>query len=201
MSSKIIAFAVVLAVALALFGWSCYRRFRLVARGRPEDRFNNVGQRLQSMLVYAFGQRRVLNRRFGLNHFVIFWTFMVLLLANGEFLLNGLAPDFIGYSRLPEGAYRVLSFVFDVASALALVAVSVAIIRRAFFAPPHIGRLSRDAAVVLLMIAVLMLAFFGLSSTKIALGSADAPKFAPISSAVAYAFLSGASVEWLISLG
>ncbi|MDP3062033.1 MAG: (Fe-S)-binding protein, partial [Chloroflexota bacterium] len=193
MSSNIIAFAVVLVVALALFGWSCYKRFRLVARGRPEDRFNSVGRRLQNMLLYAFAQRRVLNRRFGLNHFVVFWTFLVLLLANGEFLLNGLAPDYISFSRLPAGAYHVLSFIFDVASAFALLAVCVAIIRRAFFAPPNIGRLSRDASAILVMIAVLMVASFGLNATKIAEGGADAPTYAPISSFAASAFLSGAS--------
>mgnify|MGYP005849960009 CR=1 FL=1 len=200
MSANVIVFAATLAVALALFGWSCYRRFRLVACGRPENRFDHVGQRLRSMFVYAFAQRRVLGRRYGLNHLVLFWAFLILLVANAEFLLNGLAPE-IGFWRLPEGAYRALTLLFDAASALALLAVGVALVRRAFFAPPHIAKLSRDASVILLLIAVLMVAFFGLNATKIAAGDAHAPQLAPISSAVAYALLSGASAEWLAGLG
>ena len=51
----VIVFAIVLAVALALFAWSCYQRFRLVAYGKPENRFDNLGRRLRNMFVYAFG--------------------------------------------------------------------------------------------------------------------------------------------------
>ncbi len=189
-------------VALALFGWSCYARFRLVARGRPEDRFSNVGQRLRSMLLYAFGQRRVIQRRYGLNHFVIFWAFLILLIANAEFLLNGLAPEAISFANLPAGVHGVLSFVFDVVSTLALLAVCIAVVRRTFFASAHIGKLSRDALVILVMIGVLMIAYLGLNATKIASFGVAAVPYAPISSLLAAVFLLlGAPGEWLAGLG
>lgn len=200
MSSRMIVFAVVLVFALAFFGWSCYKRFHLLTRGRPEDRFDNLGRRFQSMLLYAFGQRRVVGRRYGWNHFVIFWAFLILLVANTEFLLSGLAPDYIGFWRLPEGIYSVLSVVFDVTSALALLAVALAFVRRLFFAPPYIDKLSRDATLILAMIALLMVAYFGLNAAKIAQGGAEAPKYAPISGAIAQTFLSGAPTASLAVL-
>ncbi|MHB1134763.1 MAG: (Fe-S)-binding protein [Chloroflexota bacterium] len=201
MSNNVIAFAFILVAALGLFIWSSYRRFSLVTVGKPENRFDNLGQRLGSMLLFAFGQRRVVARRYGWNHFVIFWAFMILLVANAEFLLAGLAPDYIGFWRLPAGLFWALSLLFDVVSALALVAVAVALIRRAFFAPPYIARLSFDATAILAMIGVLMIAFFGLNASKVALGGADAPTGAFISGALAGAFLTGAAEATLATLG
>ena len=82
MTPNFTIYAPILAASLLFFCWSCYKRLALVAVGRPEDRFENKGQRLQNVLRYAFGQKRVVARPFGLNHAVIFWAFMILLIAN-----------------------------------------------------------------------------------------------------------------------
>ena len=70
MSANVIVFAIVFTVAIAFFAWSCFKRFRLVALGRPDERFDNIGRRIWSMLVYPFTQRCTITRRyvFGLNH-------------------------------------------------------------------------------------------------------------------------------------
>jgi len=196
-SPNLAIYAVVFAAAWALFGWSCYRRFGLMMLGRSENRFNKIAKRIWSMLVYAFGQRRVVSRRFGLNHFVLFWCFLILLIANTEFMLHGLFPDYISFSRLPHGAYYTLNFIFDVVSALALVSVCAAIVRRAFFAPPYIGGLSRDAVTILLAVGALMIAYFGLHGVQVAQGGEDVPRYAPVSSFVASTFMSGASAGTL----
>jgi len=193
MSSNVIIFLVVFILAMVLFGWSCFRRFRLVTLGRAENRFNDIGKRIGNMLLYAFGQRRVVSRVFGFNHFVLFWCFLTLLFANTVFLLNGLFPDYITLSRLPTGAYYTLAFIFDLVSVLALLAVVVALIRRAAFASPHIGGLSRDAVTILGLVAILMIAFFGMHASEIAQGSEAAVAYMPVSSFAAATFLSGVS--------
>jgi Fe-S oxidoreductase/nitrate reductase gamma subunit len=198
-STNIIAFIAVFVIAAALFGWSCYQRFRLVTLGKPEHRFNDVAKRIRGVVFYAFGQRCTVSHgyRFGLNHLVLFWCFIILLIANTEFLLNGLSPDYISFSRLPHGAYYTLSFIFDVLSVLALIAVCIAIIRRLFFAPSYIEARTRDAFTILGLIAVLMIAFFGLHASKIAQGTETAARYMPISNFVASNFLSGVSTESL----
>jgi len=192
-SANVIIFIVVLILAMVLFGWGCFRRFRLVALGKAENRFNEVGKRIWNMLFYAFGQRRVVSRVFGFNHFVLFWCFLTLLFANTEFLLNGVFPDYVDFSRLPAGAYYTLSLIFDLVSLFALLAVCAAVIRRAAFAPPHIGGLSRDAVTILGLVAVLMIAFFGMHASEIAQGSEEAAAYMPVSSFAAATFLSGVS--------
>src|SRR4030042_699246 len=109
MSGTVIAFIVILVLAVAFFAFSCYRRFGLVLKGRPDNRFNAIGKRFWNMIYYAFGQKRVVSKPFGINHFVLFWAFMILLISNTEFLLNGLAPNTISFARLPDGAYFTLS--------------------------------------------------------------------------------------------
>ena len=199
MSPNLAIFIAIFVFSIAFFGWSCFRRFRLVLLGRAENRFTNVGKRIQGMLYYAFAQRCTVSHgyRFGLNHFVLFWCFTILLIANTEFLFNGLFPDYISFSRLPHGAYYTLSFIFDIVSVLALIVVCIAIIRRLAFAPSYIEARSRDAFTILVLIAVLMIAFFGLQASRIAQGSEEAALYMPISNFAASAFLSHVSTGGL----
>jgi Fe-S oxidoreductase len=205
LSTTVIVFIIVFVLAVAFFLYSCYQRFGLVIKGKPENRFNAFGRRLWNMLFYAFGQRRVVKKPFGVNHFVLFWAFMLLLFSNGEFLLNGLAPNVISYSRLPDGAYFTLTYIFDIVSLLALLAVISAIIRRFTYPPPYTEARGRDAFVILGMVGGLMIAYFGLKASNIVGGTERAAAYMPISNFIANHILSGisapgtaASVFWWI---
>jgi Fe-S oxidoreductase len=195
MTATVTAFIIVFIAAMFLFAYSCYRRFSLVLKGRPDNRFDAPIRRIGNMLFYAFGQRRVIKKPFGINHFVLFWAFMVLLIANTEFLLNGLAPNVIDLSRLPDGAYFTLACIFDIVSALALLSVILAVIRRFTFPPPYTEAKSRDAFIILSMVAVLMIAFFGMHGSKINLDPAvgRAASYMPISNWVGTSILGGLS--------
>lgn len=197
MSSNAWIFAIVFVAALAFFAWSCYKRFRLVTLGKKENRFNKVGKRIWNMLFYAFGQRRVISKPFGFNHFVLFWSFIILLIANAEFLLNGLFPDYISLSSLPDGAYYTLAFIFDLVSLFALLSVCVAVTRRLAFPPPNIEARSRDAFIILSLVGILMLAFFGLHAAEIAFVN-EAAWYRPISNFLAFTVFSTATQVCLL---
>ncbi len=200
MTFNIIMFSVVVTIAILLFGWSCYQRFRLLTLGEAENRFDNIGKRIWNLMVYPFAQRCSVTRRypFGWNHAILFWCFMLLLVANTEFLLHGVFPDYISLSRLPDGAYYTLAFIFEIVSLLALLAVCTAVIRRLFFPPSYIDARNRDAFTILALIAVLMIAFFGMHASEIAQGSEGAARYMPVSGFVASAFLSGVSQGSLV---
>lgn len=161
-------FTPLLIAALAVFAWGCWKRFSLISLGQAEERFDNIGTRIHEMLLYAFGQKRVLAKPFGLNHFIIFWSFLILLVANTEFILNGLFPHTIKLIRLPFELYVTLAFMIDIASLLALLAVSVAAVRR-IIAPPYPEARTLDAFFILGLIAILMLASYGLNATELAI--------------------------------
>ena len=181
-------FVPLLISSLILFAWSCYRRLSLVALGAEDDRLTPPGGRIGAALHYAFGQKRVLSRPFGANHAVIFWAFLILAAANGEFLLHGIFPG-ISLSMLPPAMYGALALVFDLVSLLALLAVGIAVVRR-IVAPPYVGARTGEAFAILGMIALLMLAFFGVHGAEIALGNETAAGSMPVSRYVA-ALLSG----------
>ncbi len=160
-------FAPLLFACLVIFAFSCWRRLSLISLGKPEKRCDNLGVRFTEMLLYAFGQKRVLAKPFGINHFIIFWSFLILLVANTEFILNGLFPHSIKLIKLPFELYVPLAFMIDIASLLALTAVAVAAVRR-LFAPPFPEARTPEAFFILSLIAILMLATFALNATELA---------------------------------
>ena len=168
-----------LSLSLGFFCFSCYRRLGLVAAGTSEFRLDRPFDRFLQMLVYAFGQKRVIKRPFGINHGVIFWAFLVLALANGEFLVAGAFPS-LSFALLPEPIHGALFFAFDFCSLATLAAVTLAALRRTF-KPPFEGARSFEAYFILSMIALLMLAYFGMHGADIALGLAPASATAPVS--------------------
>jgi Fe-S oxidoreductase len=189
MSPNPTLFSILLAAALIFFVWSCYRRFSLVTLGKPEDRFDHLGLRIWDMLLYAFGQKRVVEKPFGINHFVIFWSFIILLIANGEFLVRGVFPQ-LGLSLLPAQIYHALLIAFDIVSLLTLVSITLSFGRRIFFPPPYMSTAyvkarSPEAFLILSFIALLMLAYFCLHGAEIALGQEEAAGYMPVSSFVA----------------
>ncbi|AMV73886.1 heterodisulfide reductase-related iron-sulfur binding cluster [Desulfuromonas carbonis] len=189
MSSQQMIFIPLFLTALVAFAYSCYQRFAILAIAQPEDRSSQPGKRFQAMLRYAIGQRRVVKRPFGINHLLIFWSFLILLLANGEFLLAGIFPA-VRLSLLPAGLYHPLVLSFELVSLLTLVCVALAAARRLFFAPAYLSSSyasarSGEAFVILAFIAALMLAFFYLHAAEIASGQEAAAAWMPVSGALA----------------
>ncbi len=158
-------FAPIFIAATALFLWSCWKRLSLTALGRTDNRLHDIGQRIGDTLAYAFAQRRVLAKPSGLIHLAIFWCFLVLMVANAEFLLHGLFPA-ISFSSLPDGLFGPVLQIIDAVSLITLAAVTAAAIRRAV-APPYPEARTFEAFFILMLIAVLMLASFGVNAAKI----------------------------------
>ena len=180
-------FVAVFAASVLSFLFSCYQRLQLIRMGAAEERCDDPGGRLAGVFRYAFAQKRVLNRPYGLNHFLLFWAFLLLLLANGEFLVEGLFPG-VSLALLPAPLYRFLGLLFDIFSAVSLACVLVACARRLFFPPEYLGNdytkpASFEALLILSLIGTLMLAFFLLTGAGIAMG--EAGSWRPVSSAVA----------------
>jgi Fe-S oxidoreductase len=197
-------FCLLLTASIVIFAWNCYRRFGLITLGRYEDRFSYFFKRIWAMLFYAFGQKRVVSRIFGFNHFVIFWSFIILLIANTEFLLHGLFPS-ISLSNLPANVYHPLSFILEIISLLTLISILIAFSRRIFFPPaylstPYVKAKGFEAFLILTFIALLMIAFFGMHAADIAAGKEIADNHKPISSFIAGS-LAGTSLSGLEFLG
>ena len=80
-------FYTMIAVALALFARRAVYLVRLLTKGQPMVRWDQVPARVGRVIVYVFAQARLLANDFwpGLMHATIFWGFVVLTLGTIEF--------------------------------------------------------------------------------------------------------------------
>ncbi len=194
---KRVVFAALLLVALGAFAWTSRRYLRMILAGRPEPRFDRVGDRLRSVLEYFLGQKKVAEqvqipsrRAPGLvsaigsrYHLLIFWGFLIITVGTAELLIQGLFPGFSWGLLIGDRAAGVLDTVIDVSNLVVLAMLAFAFIRRIVLQPRLIP-MSRDAGLILGGIAVLMITHFGTHAFGAASGGVR-PTDRPISMALA----------------
>ncbi len=74
-----VIFAIVLVTAWVIFGLRVRTLVGLMRSGRPENRFDRIGDRIKFFLLMVLGQRGVLRDPLpGLAHFFTFWGFIII---------------------------------------------------------------------------------------------------------------------------
>lgn len=175
-------FAVLCIAAVLFFLRNVFRLIAMICLGRWENRFDHLWSRFCGMLVYGFGQLRVVSEKFGINHFLLFWGFIVLAAVNSEFFIAGVFPEF-SWKFIGAIPYGCLMFLADIMSLIVLVCVAVAVFRRVFVRPAHIDS-TYDAYLILSLVASLMIAFFGMNAAEAKIGALRAASWMPISNAL-----------------
>ncbi|HON84699.1 MAG TPA: (Fe-S)-binding protein [Syntrophorhabdaceae bacterium] len=160
-------FAVLVIIALLIFLRRIYTLVNFITLGRWEHRFDRLWERFKGMIYYGFLQKRVIQKTFGLNHLMLFWGFLVLLPINAEFVISGLFPKFT-LAFIGDTSYTILSLLADIMSAVVLLAVVFASIRRLFFKPQYLES-TAEAYIILSTVGLLMVAYFGLNITALGL--------------------------------
>ncbi len=157
MASQIIALTL-LAIAAFVFFRRAIKLFHYLKAARYLDRFDQPGERLKGVFIYAFGQKRLLKRAYGGTlHVLIFWGFCVLSIANLTLIVRGIVGRDFNFPLLAQdqilGApYNAIKEVFIV---LVLVGVGLAFFRRLVLKPAF-PEPSADALLILSLIASLM---------------------------------------------
>ncbi len=171
MTVRNILFILVFITALAFFVWSCRNliKYMFVAK-KKENRFDNIGERIKRVLTVAFGQSKLLRDPIaGSIHFVIFWGFILFLLAVVESILQGFYSPFSFNTLGP--LYIPITLVQDVFGLLVILAIILSFLRRYVFKVKrlevdHVHKI--DAAVILLLILVVCLSMFGQNISHVA---------------------------------
>ena len=157
-----------LAVALGVFGWVMTRRIRVMLAGRPEDRFDRIGQRVGLVLKFALGQNKMFRHpRYGVMHALIFWGFLVLLLRSIELGIMAFSKDF----ALPGAFGAFYTATKDIVEVIVLCMVSYGLYRRLFRPPPRITA-SWEGSLILGFIATLMITDLFFDAARFAQGRA-----------------------------
>jgi len=189
-----IVMLILLVAVLAVFFLIVRRLINALRLGRQEEnRLDNIGERIKSVLVYVAGQARVLSRTAGLGHFVIFWGFIFITLGTVEHILGMIITDFSYRAVFGSGVAGVISFCQDILAFLVLIAIIVSIFRRFVLKPVRLEmddpKVKVDATFILALIFILIVLMYGMKGAGIILEEVD-PGYAPIS-AYAAGFIEG----------
>lgn len=192
---KPVIFSILLVIAFGFFFYNIYSLIRLLRLGKMEKRWDRIPERIKALIVYVFGQKRLIrNYTFaGVEHFVIFWGFLIITIGTIELLIGGLVEGFTIFSGK---AHNVFEFVLDIVQTLVIVAIFMGFVNRF-----TIGRRREvngpDAFVILCLILSLMVTSLAYSASKVALGEAD-PSWMPISALLAgiYAGMSEGGIAY-----
>ncbi len=197
MTTHVIVFSVVFIFSFGFLAYNLNRIFNYLRIGQKENRFDRMGKRLENVLAVAFGQKKILRDKWaGPAHFLIFWGFMIFLIAVIEAIIQGFFPsfsfDFLG------SLYAFITLVIDLFDLFVMIAVLYALYRRYIAKIPRLqtdehGKL--DATIVLVLILIVVTAMLGENSAHIALNNFaySGNEFRPISKFLAVLFYSSGS--------
>jgi Fe-S oxidoreductase len=163
-------FLVVFLTAFIVLFINLFRKLSYLKVGQKENRLYNAGERIKNVITIVFGQSKLLRERgAGLIHLLIFWGFMIFLLAVIEAIIQGFYPPF-NFEFLGPGNIAI-SFVQDIFIVLVIVSVIAALIRRFAIKVPRLqGDMGEkiDAAVVLILILFVAISMLGQNAAGIA---------------------------------
>jgi heterodisulfide reductase subunit C len=169
-----VIFWVLFAIAFGLFAQRAYFLLRLIRLGKPENRFDRIGQRIKAVFVELIPQWCTLKTvtrtdRAGMGHALFFWCFCLFFLSYIIFI--GLAGGF-GLSPLIERTpFETIYFsILDIAAVLVTLTLIVAAVRRYVIRPQRLEP-SLEAGVILMMVfSLIVLHVFGVGFDHAARG-------------------------------
>jgi len=199
MELKNIVFIIVFIAAFTFLGFNIKRLISYLKIGKPENRFDNVGQRVANVLKVALGQSKILREPVaGIIHATIFWSFILFLFAVVEAIIQGFYSPFTFEFLGPF--YSLITITQDIFGLLVILAVLFALYRRYFM---KIKRLEHgkesliDATIVLTLILFVVVFMYGQNIASIAMHNFHLAKWEvrPISAGLAKLFFSSSSTS------
>ena len=177
-------------------GTKLYAVYRAIARGKPDERFDHLPERIRRALWIVLTQQSVFKKRpiVSLLHAFIFYGFVFYFLVNFVDALEGFfAIDARG------GAWNLFNFIGDLLTTSVLIGMVGLILRRRFFKPkdfdfaanvpvePEVrAGILRDSAVVAGFILFHVGSRLCFKATQAALAGGD--PFLPVSTLVSFVF-------------
>ena len=129
------------AVALAIFAYGVYKRWQLwTALGKPEDRNDNIGERIKLLFLNGFLQIKTSKDVYpGIMHGLIFFGFFVLIFGAAFDATEFHIAEPLGVPFLTGKFYLIFSFLMELFGLFVLLGVLMAAERRYVSKPDRLG--------------------------------------------------------------
>lgn len=164
-----IIFILLASVTFSFFGYTCWKIFKLFQLTKPEDRFNNWGQRTETLLLVALGQTKMMKRPLsGVLHALVYWGFIVITIGSLEMFIDG-ATGIERSLKFLGGFYNFVTASGELFAFLIIVSSIIFLGRRyitkpkRFIAQEMKPGSRMDATFILGMILILMFSLLGMN--------------------------------------
>ncbi len=143
-------------IAVGYWAYTLYRRYQLWHIGKPEDRTKDIGRRIgafiQTLFTEVLTHRKFLRDPYsGIMHLLIFWGWMILLLAS--------AVDAMSYytnQHIVGKPYLWFSLIVDIGGLLVLFGMLMAACRRYLVKPTRLNTVLDDGILTVLIVVILI---------------------------------------------
>jgi Fe-S oxidoreductase len=177
-------FILIFIAALAFFFVTARKLYRILKLGQPEDRFDRIGERIKSVLVFVLGQRRVVREPAGWGHLIIFWGFVLITIGSLETFGVGAYHGFAYWKFLGKGPTAFIYLLQDLFCAAVLIALVISLYRRFVIKPERLRYSDQhganlDATIIISLILALVLLLFGARGVEYQLAQGNPTLFFP----------------------
>lgn len=161
----------ILLTALAMFGYTAFRRISLMFSGRKKlNRLDNIPARVIGVLQYAIAQQRMFKDFYaGMFHIMIFSGFSILAVRTISLYLLAYSPDLFNaiFTSAPGLVYIAAK---DLIEVVVVVGIAMALYRRVISKPARLTY-SGEATFILGMIGTLMITDLFFDASEFALAA------------------------------
>ncbi|MFN5911209.1 MAG: 4Fe-4S dicluster domain-containing protein [Bacteroidota bacterium] len=173
---SIILFALLMLVGLGFFTLNALKIRSNIRLGRAVDRSDNPGERWKTMLLVAFGQKKMFSRPLpALLHLAIYVAFVITQIELIEIFADGLTGQHRTFMNALGGFYTFMISFIEILSVAALIATIFFLSRRNLLKLPRFnmselkGWPMKDANLILIMEIVLVSCIFTMNGADEAL--------------------------------
>ncbi len=175
-----IIFIILLGIAGFLFAKSWNTIWRNIRLGKEQDRTDRKGERWALMGKVAFGQTKMVRRRYvaGFFHVVIYAGFLLINIEVAEILIDGIFGTHRIFAEPLGGLYDVAINFFEILAVFVIIACLVFLWRRNVNVVPRLKELKgwakKDGNNILIIELVLMMALLTLGAVEANMENAKA---------------------------
>ena len=168
----IIVFALLLLFTFSFFGWNIYKIKNNISMGKPLDRSDRKGERFKTMLLVAFGQKKMFQNILpAVMHFFIYAAFVITSTELLEIIVDGLTGNHRFFANSLGFFYVIVISTIEVLSVLAFIATIVFLARRNLLKIPrfHMDEMTGwpkiDGNIILYVEILLIFCIFTMNGT------------------------------------
>jgi Fe-S oxidoreductase/nitrate reductase gamma subunit len=173
-------FVIIFVAAIAFFLRTAKQLYRIMRLGKPEARFDRIGERISGVISYVLGQQRVVREPSGWGHFVIFWGFVIITVGSIETFGVGVYYGFAYWKIIGKPLTAFLYLIQDLICAGVVAALLIALYRRFVLKPERLKSSDQraanlDASIIIAFIILLIALLFGARAVEYLLAQGGDP--------------------------